>query len=544
MLLTMLGGLALFLLGVNRISEGLESAAGPTARRWMAAATGSPFRALGAATAVGAITQSGTALCVTALSMVATGLVTPASGLAMSLGAKLGATGAIQLAAFNVSEYALPLVGVGFFLSLMQRGRALGGMLLGVGLLFLGLDLTVGAIEGLAESEVFTLVIHAAEQQPLSILLVGVLLGGLLASSNAGAAVAIGLVVSGAISLPTAFALVAGGNLGGTFLPLVVSRGLDSGAQRVAISHLLVMSLAGVAAVFAARPAMELVGLLGGDGARQVANAHTLYNLAVALVATLLAGPVTRLVARVAPTSEDDSTPKYLRREALDEPALAIKLALRETVRISDQVAVMAELAVENLGSGKWDPGPIEGREAKTDRLTREVVDYLAQLRRRTPEQNDASERLMLVATELENMGDQVRRLYRREQRLRKEGIEFSEKGRAELVETAAIVLERMRLAFTALATGDMAMAKQVIEGRKPLEEHVARMRLAHLARLEERLPESRASSSHHLEVLTLIRQLDASVTRVAGWILDIYGAQPANGQPVGETPAAGGAAG
>src|SRR5690606_7023192 len=173
-----------------------------------AAATGSPVRALGTATAVGAMTQSGTALCVTALTMVATGLVSPASGLAMSLGAKLGATGAIQLAAFNVSEYALPLVGVGFFLSLWQRARALGGMLLGVGLLFLGLDLTVRAIEGLAESEVFTLVIHAAERQPLSLLLVGVVLGAVLASSNAGAAVAIGLVVSGAISLPTAFALV------------------------------------------------------------------------------------------------------------------------------------------------------------------------------------------------------------------------------------------------------------------------------------------------------------------------------------------------
>src|SRR5690606_31351058 len=378
MLLTMLGGRALFLLGVTRVSEALEPAAGPTARRWMAAATGSPVRALGTATAVGAMTQSGTALCVTALTMVATGLVSPASGLAMSLGAKLGATGAIQLAAFNVSEYALPLVGVGFFLSLWQRARALGGMLLGVGLLFLGLDLTVRAIEGLAESEVFTLVIHAAERQPLSLLLVGVVLGAVLASSNAGAAVAIGLVVSGAISLPTAFALVAGGNLGGTFLPLVVSRGLDSGAQRVAVSHVLVMGLAGVIAVFAARPAMELIALLGGDGARQVANAHTFYNLVVAIVATVFAGPVTRLVAQAVPTSEDDSTPKYLRREALDDPALAIKLALRETVRISDQVQVMTELAVRNLSSGKWDPGPIEGREAKTDRLTREVVDYLA----------------------------------------------------------------------------------------------------------------------------------------------------------------------
>lgn len=528
MLLTMLGGLALFLLGVNRVSEGLEAAAGPTARRWMAAATGSPFRALGTSTAVGAMTQSGTALCVTALTMVATGLVSPAGGLAMSLGAKLGATGAIQLAAFSVSEYALPLVGVGFFLSLWRRGRAVGGMLLGVGLLFLGLDLTVEAIGGLTDSEVFSLVIGAAEEQPLTLLLVGVLLGAVLASANAPAAVAIGLVASGAVSLPTAFALVAGGNVGGTFLPLFVSRGLDSAAQRVAVSHVLVKGLGAIAVVYFAEPAMELIGRLGGDGARQVANAHTFFNLAVALVFTMLAGPVNRLVARAVPTSEDDSTPKYLRREALDDPGLAIKLALRETVRISDQVGVMTELAVGNLSSGKWDPAPIEGREAKTDRLTREVVDYLAELRRRTDEQNDASERLMLVATELENMGDQIRRLYRREQRLRKEGIEFSEQGRAELVSTAAMVLERMRLAFTALATGDQGMAKQVIEGRKPLEEHVARMRLAHLARLEERLPESRASSSHHLELLTLFRQLDASLTRVAGWILDLYGGEAA----------------
>ncbi len=523
MLLTMLGGLALFLLGVNRISEGLESAAGPTARRLMAAATGSPVAALGTSTAVGAMTQSGTALAVTALTMVATGIVSPASGLAMSVGAKLGATGAIQLAAFNVSEYALPLVGVGFFLSLWGRGRALGGLLLGVGLLFLGLDLTVEAIEGLAEGEVFRLVIAAAEQQPLSLLLVGVVLGAVLASSNAGAAVAIGLVASGAVSLPTAFALVAGGSLGGTFLPLVVSRGLDSAAQRVAISHVIVTGLAAIAVVFAAHPTAELLALLGGDGARQVANAHTLFNLAVAIFATALGGPVTRLVALIVPTSEDDSTPKYLRRDALGDPALAIKLALRETVRISDQVAVMAELAVANLGSGKWDPGPIEGREAKTDRLTREVVDYLAQLRSQSDAQNDASERLMLVATELENVGDQIRRLYRREQRLRKEGIEFSEQGRAELVSTAAMVLERMRLSFTALATADVEMARQVIEGRKALEERVADMRLAHLARLEARLPQSRASSSHHLEVLTLLRQVDASITRVAGWILDIY---------------------
>src|SRR5690606_18135810 len=126
-----------------------------------------PFKALGTSTAVGAITQSGTALAVTALSLVASGLVPGAGGLAMSLGAKLGATGAIQLAAFNVAEYALPLIGLGFFVSLWRRARPLGGLLLGVGLLFLGLDLTVEAIGGLSEGEVFSLVVDAAEAQPL-----------------------------------------------------------------------------------------------------------------------------------------------------------------------------------------------------------------------------------------------------------------------------------------------------------------------------------------------------------------------------------------
>jgi phosphate:Na+ symporter len=123
-------------------------------------------------------------------------------------------------------------------------------------------------------------------------------------------------------------------------------------------------------------------------------------------------------------------------------------------------------------------------------------------------------------------MGDQIRRLYRREERLRKEGIEFSEEGRAELAATGNMVLERMRLSFTALATGDVEMARSVIEGRKDFEDHVARMRLAHLARLEERMPQSRASSAHHLEVLTLFRQLDSSITRVAGWNLDAYSAR------------------
>ena len=518
-----LGGLALFLLGIQRIAAALQSTAGPATRRWMASATRSPLRALLAGTAVSAATQSGTATAVTVLGLVSGGLVAVREGIALSLGAKVGATLAIQLAAFKITAYALPLVGIGYLLSLWPRARGVGGLLLGVGLLFLGLDVTVSSMAGLGDSPLFALLVTSLERQPAAMALLGVALGAALSSSNAAAAVSLGLYAAGAVSLPAALALVVGGNVGGVVLPVLAARSLDAPAQRVAIMHLLLKAVAAAAAVVAAGHLAGWIAALGGDGARQVANAHTLFNLAVALIGTLLAGGAAALAARFVPQRDDDTSPKYLRDEAIADPQLATGLALRETVRISDQVAVMTELATQYLRAGRWDPDPIALREAKVDRLTQKVVDYLATLRARHGE-DPASERLLLVATELEHVGDQIRRLYRREQRLADLGVEFSREGRAELSETAERVLGRMRQAFTSLATRDVDLGKSVVKGRPELEAHVARMRLAHLARLEARLPESHASSSHHLEVLTLLRQVDASVTRVAAWAVEAQG--------------------
>lgn len=517
-----LGGLALFLLGISRIASALQTTVGPASRRWMASATRSPLRALLAGTAVSAATQSGTATAVTVLGLVSGGLVAVREGIALSLGAKVGATLAIQLAAFKITDYALPLIGVGYLIALWPRARGIGQLLLGAGLLFLGLDVTVTSMAGLSGSPLFVLLIEGLERQPAAMALLGVVLGAALSSTNAVAAIALGLFAAGAVTLPAALALLVGGNVGGTLLAVLASRTLDAPAQRVAIAHLAWKFVVAGAVVTFAGPLANGVAAIGGDPARQVANAHTLFNVLAAVLGTLLAGPIAALAARAVPQREDDTTPKYLRDEAVGDLQLATGLALRETVRISDQVAVMTDLATKFIRAGKWDPDPIAVREAKVDKLTQRVVDYLATLRA-THGTDANTERLLLVATELEHMGDQIRRLYRREQRLADMGVEFSREGRAELGDTAEQVLARMRQAFTAFATGELPLARAVIEGRPTLEAHVAKMRLNHLARLEARLPESHASSSHHLEVLTLLRQMDASVTRVAGWAVEAH---------------------
>jgi len=522
-MLVVLGGLALFLLGIGRIASALQSMAGPATRRWMTRATRSPLRALLVGTGVSAATQSGTATAVTALGLVAGGLVAVREGIALSLGAKVGATLAIQLAAFKISAFALPLIGVGFAVSLWRKTNGVGTLLLGMGLLFLGLDTTVRSMAGLQDATLFVTLMDAAERQPFALLIAGLVVGVVLSSSNAAAAVALGLYASGVVSLAAALAFLVGGNVGGVVLPVLAARTLDAPSMRVAVVHLLMKLAAAVAVVFALAPLGEALARLGGDGARQMANAHTLFNLAVALVGAALAGPSARLATRLLPQKDDDTQPKYLRDGAVDDLGLATGLALRETVRISDQVLVMTERASEALHTGVWDADAIAVREVKVDRLTQRVVDYVATLRARHGD-DPASLRILLAATELEHLGDQVRRLQRREQRLAELGVAFSGDGRRELGAVAERVLERMRMAFTAFATADAAMARAVVDGRAGLEALVAEMRLAHLARLEARLPESRASSSHHLEVLTLLRQIDASVNRVAGWVLEAAG--------------------
>ncbi len=519
-MLSTLGGLALFLMGMERIASALRALGGGSMRRAMAGATSSPWRSLATGTLVSAATQSGTATAVTTLSLVAGGLVNVQGGLAMSFGAQIGATLAIQLAAFRLSEYALPMVAVGFVLMRWPRAFELGRLVLGAGLLFLGLGLTVDGVAGLQASAAFMTTMRLAEQQPLLVALVGFALGTVLTSTNAVAALGVGLYVSGALALPATLALVVGGNAGGTMLAILAARSLGIEALRVAVVHTGVKLVTALLVALVAAPAAAGVALLGGDAARQVANLHTLFNIAVAIPATLALGLLARLGTALLHERSEQSGPLHLREDALAEPALALALARREMVAVSDLVLEMVSLGARNLRSGDWDPVPIDVREAKVDRLTSDVVQYLADLRSRHGE-DPVSERLLLSVTELEHLGDQMRRLARREGKLRSQGLEFSQAGRLELAETAERALERLDAAFTAVATGDAILARRVVEGRRPFERHVADMRLAHLARLEAEHAESRVSGVHHLEVLTLLRQVDASSTRLAGWVIE-----------------------
>ena len=518
-ILVTLGGLAIFLLGIQRIVAGMHDLAAAGMRRHVEGATRSPWRALLTGSGVGGLSQSGTATSISALGLVSAGMMAVREGIAYSLGSQVGATLAIQLAAFRIAAFALPLIGLGYLLTRWPRGRIAGELLLGAGLLFFGLTTIVGAMEGLLEGEAFALTLATIERSPLAFASVGLVLGTLLTSSNAATALALGLYAAGGIGLPAAIAFVAGGNAGGTVIAIVAGRELGVNATRVALMHTLIKIVGAVLVAFFAAPVAALVAALGGDAARHIANSHSLFNLAVAVPGTLVAGIAARFAARALPAQERERGPRHLDPGAVADRAWALALAQRETLRVSDQVLLMGEMVARALRSGSDGSGAMAARALEARLLGDAIVPYLAAIRR-THGADPNSELLLGLLTEVATVGDLLRQLHEREGRLRRAGVEFSRAGRSELADAAEALLERMRHTFTALAVGDLGVARGVIAGRPEFEQLISRLRLSHLARLEAHLSSTRISHTHHMEVLSLQRQIDASLTRIAGYLV------------------------
>lgn len=521
-MLTLLGGLAIFLIGLSQASRSLEALGGSTLRAWLSRATRGVARAFVAGTLVTAVVQSGTAMTVTVISLVEAGVLATAEGLAMSMGAIAGGTMALQLAAFRVYDYALPIVAVGYFASLYKPLRHGGRAVAGIGLFFLGLDVMIKALTPEAQGPLTQLALQAVAHNPYWMALLALLFTMLVHSSNAGVAMAMALYVAGAIPLQAGLAAVVGSGVGTTFTPMLAALGAGAEARRVALGHMIWKAISGVVVLLLIAPSSVLVASLGGGAARQVANAHTLFNLVSGMLALPLIPSLVRLLERLLPESKQSITPKYLSDEALSTPELALSLAMREVVRISDHVLGMMAAAVRILAQGEGDIASVQGREEKVDRLTQAVVMYLARLRSQGG--GEAVEKLLLLAGELEHLADQIRRLLKQQDKLRGQGLEFSPEGRAELSEAASRVYGRMQRAFTALATGNKSMAQEVLDDRAATEEFLQQLRQAHLSRLQQGRPESRATSAAHLDMLMTLDVIDAESTRVAELVSAVYG--------------------
>src|SRR5262249_35137222 len=373
------------------------------------------FTAFASGVGITMLLQSSTATALMAASFASRGLVTTASALAIMLGADVGTSLIAQLVSFRVDwlSPALILGGlIAFRTGSSTRVRDLGRAFIGLGLILLALYLISQAAAPMRESPVTAELMMALGGQPTVALLIAALLTLLSTSSLAIVLLVISFSANGVIGTDVAFALVLGANLGSAITPLLATATSDPEARRVPLGN----GIFRVAGVILALPVLPLAGpyfrLLEAPAWRQVADFHTAFNLALALIFIGLTGPVARLCTRLQPDrarGEDEGKPRYLDRAAMESPAVAIANGARETLRMGDIVGKMLGATLEVFrNDDRKLLRDVEQLDNSVDALHEAIKLYLTEVSREALDSRDQRRSIDVITftTNLEHIGD------------------------------------------------------------------------------------------------------------------------------------------
>ncbi len=421
-------GLVLFLLGFERLTAALTAAAGSRLADLLARASATPLRGAVSGVAATALLQSSSITTVLTVGFAAAGVVALQPTLAIIAGAALGSTVTVQIVAFDVLALSGAMVVGGFVASRWRSRPAVaqaGGSLLGLGLIFLGMDLMGAAAAPLRDEPLLTDAL-AGGAAPLVALLLGLVFTAVVQSSSATVGIVVVLASQGLVDLPTAIAVALGAKIGTSVTAAAAALGHGATARRVATFHVLfnlggamlwlplIGPLAAVAtAVSPAAPELAGTARLAAEVPRQLANAFTLLTAVNLLLVLPFVRPLARGLERLIPGGDPDplAIAAHLDRDALRSPAIALELARREVGRLGTETVELVRRGGEAALQGT--AAQLTAAQAADDRLDdrrRAIVSYLADLNRNelTDVQADEVTTLIGAADDLEAIGDVV----------------------------------------------------------------------------------------------------------------------------------------
>jgi phosphate:Na+ symporter len=530
-LLALFGGMALLLYGIRLSGDSLQRAAGGRLRHLLTGLARSRLLAVASGALVTAIIQSSAATTLMLIGFVSAGLMTFRQTMGVILGADIGTTLTVQLIAFKITEWALLLIGVGFATTLAAQRRVLadvGQALLGFGLVFLGLKVILEGAEPLKASPLALQVLAAMAESPVLAVLVGAALSALTTSSAATIGLTLALAHQALLPIGGAVAIVLGANIGTCVTALMAGVGATAEAKRVAVAH-IVFKLSGVAlALPLIEPFTRLVAATADDPARQIANAHTLFNVGISLLFLPFAALAARAIEALVPDQQLGDNPfkvRYLDERALSQPSLALGQATREALRMADVAQGMLRDLIPVFRDDDQELlEDVERRDDRVDFLEREIKLFLARLGREAMGHDLSRKEIALISFigNLENIGDIIdKNLMELARKKLYHGRRFSEEGWAEIVEFHGMVTKNLESAIAAFAANDRGLAQAVLDQRPATRQRERELRESHLRRLRVGLAESLETSEIHLDVLTNLKRIASHVSALVFPILE-----------------------
>lgn len=502
-ILSMAGGLGLFLFGIRTMGDGLENAAGAKLKRMLEVLTGNRFLAVLVGFVVTAIIQSSTATTVMVVGFVNAGMMSLAQAVGVIMGANIGTTVTSLLIALNFSSVAAAAVLVGVILMLASKKtvvKNLGAIFTGFGLLFLGIDMMSDSMAPLRESAGFMNFIVTVSESPLRPLfgiILGIVMTAVLQSSSASVGVLQTLAMQGLVPLKFSVFVLFGQNIGTCLTALFSTVGAKKNSKRAAVIHLLFNLIGtGIFILIALlAPYVEWIEKLSPDPMAQIAISHIVFNIVSTVIMFPFANVLVKLSCLLVPGKDDSESEmhcKFIDDRLLNTPPFAV-------MQVSKEVARMAKLARDNfetsahalINRSDKDLDKVMENEEVINYLNHHITSYLVKLNALdiTDSDSDYIARVFHAINDIERVGDHAINLAEAAQHNIGEGFKFSDPAREELNQlygSVVILLERSMAAFDNQSLSDNE-AKELSD----LEEHIDDLTLecqdSHIFRLNRK---------------------------------------------------------
>ena len=497
LILTLMGGLGLFLFGMNFMSQGLQKAAGAKLRSVLTAISKNKYIAVLFGALFTAIIQSSGATTVMVVTFVNAGLMDLAQAVGIIFGANIGTTITAQLVSFNLTAVAPVILFVGVVMFLFMKKpifKKIGEVVIGFGALFMGISMMSGAMSQLND---YPAVINTLAQltNPVLAILVGLIITVIVQSSSVTVSILLLMAGQGLVTLPVCFYFILGCNIGSCTPAVMAAMDAKKDAKRAALIHVLFnvfgMIIISVILIFAMEPFTAFIqAISGSDIKRSVANTDTIYKVFQTLIFLPVSTQFIKLVNKLVPGDDvkhEGFTLQYISMNTVFSPTAAIVEAMQEISRMGRKAEQNLKLSMEAFFDGEQAKiDQVYGTEKYIDYLSHEITDYLVDVNQRQLPVSDSLKigALFHVVNDIERIGDHAENIADAAVRMKEENITFSKKATKEIQDMFEKDMRLLTCALEMFENEDRSHMEEILTIEEEVDQMEIDLQNSHIRRM------------------------------------------------------------
>ena len=543
-----LGGLGMFLYGMNIMADGMQKTAGSKMSSFLGMLTNNRFLAVALGALITAIIQSSGATTVMVVGFVSAGVLNLSQAVGVIMGANIGTTitawivSMSQLGdAFEVMKpgfYAPAIIGIGALLLVFaksQKKKTIGEIMIGLGLLFIGLDFMSGSINPYTDAPIFARAFEILGGNPLLGMIIGALVTALLQSSSASVGILQTLAMNGIVTTNAAIYITLGQNIGSCVTAMLSSMGGSRTAKRAAVMHLTFNVIGAIVfgsigfIFFSLRPAFAASNI----NAVQISIFHTIFNLSMttllfpfADVLVKISGMVVKEKVEEEPVAEDAETAatlKHLDERIFESPAFAVETAALEVVHMGQITYENVVRAIDSVLTVNSDEVETVFKTEQTiNNMEKMLTEYLIKVDNLslTEKQKKVVNNLFYSVSDIERIGDHAENLAEQAQYMVEHGLQFSTTGADDLKSISDSVLKSFQYAIDARQNGNMEAVRKVSQYEDDVDSQEEELREKHIERLSA--GECKASAGVvFLDIISNLERVSDHAYNLVGYVKD-----------------------